>query len=259
MRVAESIKELRRICQYTRDSDYGGRPWPERNLTRPLSIYITKFFLILGVSANQAGLIGLIITIIGGALMISPNPSYWLIGIILLLLCEVIGAVDGEIARYTRSASTRGAFWNAIPEQFVALYTPICMAFGLYNLFHSVYPLIIGFIAVISISVSTFTILLPYPILRDKGLLAGAISGDKAVREGGDTGLIIKYGHFFNHFTIFLIIFLIGTIVDCFVSPFTIGTLSFNIRYILFALYTLVWLLSAIRNIYLPLRAGVSL
>ena len=259
MKVTESIAELRRICQYSRSNNYGKRPWPERNLTRPISIYLTKLFLVMGISANQASLIGLIIAVIGGAFLTFPSPAYWLIGIVLLLLCEVIGMVDGEIARYTKSASPTGAYWNSIPEQFVSLYTPICMSFGLYSVFHSIYPFIFGFVAVISISLNTFAILLPYPILRDKGLPSEALGSDKAGRLEGNTSIIIKYGRFFNHFTILLLVFLVGTILDYFISPLVIGALSFNARYILFAIYTLVWLASAVRNVYLPLRTGVTL
>ena len=259
MRVTESIKELRQICQRSRGESGYRMPWPERNLQRPISIYLTKLFLQIGISANQTSLIGFIITIVGGVFLTFPSPMYWFIGIALLLFCEIIGMVDGEIARYNKSASPKGAFWNSIPEQFVALYTPICISFGLYNLFQSIYPLIFGFVAVISISLSTFAILLPYPILRDKGLLSGALSRDKATKSEGNTSIIIRYGRFFNHFTILLLIFLIGTIIDYFISPFIVGTLFFDARYIFFAIYTLVWLVGAIRNIYLPLRTGVNL
>ena len=56
-----------------------------------------------------------------------------------------------------------------------------------------------------------------------------------------------------------LLAFLVCTIVDCFISPFNIGSLSFNARYIYFIIYTLALLANAIRNIYLPLRGGLRL
>ncbi len=259
MRVTESIKELRQICQYSRDNDYGKRPWPERKLQRPVSIYFTKLFLEIGISANQASLIHFIFIVAGGAFLTFPSPKYWFIGIALLWLCMIIGVVDGEIARYNKSASPKGAFCNSMPEQFGWLYIPICISFGIYGMFHNIYPFIFGFVAVISISLTTSALFLPYSILRDKGLLSEALGSDKATKPEGHTSIIIRYGRFFNHFTILLFVFLISTIVDCFISPFTIGSLSFNARYIGFIIYALVWLASAIRNIYLPLHTGLKL
>lgn len=259
MRVTESIKQLRQICQRSREETGYRMPWVERNFGRKISIYLTKLFLQIGFSANQVSFIGFVLTVAGGVLLIFPGSGYWLIGIALLLLCEVLGMVDGEVARYTKTASPTGAFWNVMPEQFSWLYTPICISFGIYHTFHSIYPLVLGFLAVMSFSLTGFALLLPYPILREKGLLSEALATSKATRSEEHTSIIIRYGRLLNHFTVLLLTFLTCTITDFFISPFTIGFLSFNARYICFIFFTAVLLASAIWNIYPILRGETKL
>ena len=259
MAATESIKELRRICQAGRENEFYRMPWIEKNVFRKISIYLTKLFLIIGTSANQVSFIGFVITVLAGIFLLFPEPKYWFIGIALLMVCEVIGVADGEVARYKKAASLKGAFWNSMPEQFTWLYTPICISFGLYNIFQNIYPLIFGFLAIISISLTTYALFLPYPILREKGLLSEALSPKKPAGSEEQVTKIIKYGQFLNHFAILLFAFLISTLVDYFISPFSVGSLSFNVRYVCFISYTLLWLASAIRNVYLPLHSGVRL
>lgn len=255
MPVTESIAELRRICQYTRYDDYGKIGWPEK-IFRSISIYFTKLFLQIGISANQASLIGLLITIIGGAFLLFPSPGYWLIGIALLLLYQVTCLVDGEIARYNKTASPKGAFCNSMPEQFSLLYIPICISFGIYNSFHSIYPFIIGFLVVTALYISSYLIPLTYKLLHERGLLAEVVSSNQAARS--QEHIIIRYARIFNHEVIMLLAFLVSTIVDFFISPFAIGSLSFNARYISFIAYTLLWLAGAIRNIYLLFHSRLT-
>jgi len=260
MRVTESIAELRRICHYSREADGTYRmSWWDREIAG-VAVYLTKLFLEMGLSANQVSFIGLVITVIGGAFLVFPSPGYWLIGIALLGLYQILGHVDGGVARYNKTASTKGAFWNAIPEQFVWLYTPICISFGIYNTVHRIDPFIIGFLAVLSLSLSSFVILVAYPILRGKGLLAEALATGKAANSDEHISTIIKYGRLlFGNFMNLFLWLLIATIVDCLVSPFTVGALVFNARYICFIMYSMVWLVGAIWNISISLRSGLRL
>ena len=261
MRVKESIEELRQICQRSRDDAYDKRPWPERRFARPLSIYFTRLFLELGISANQASLIGLILILIGGALLILPNPSYWIIGISTLLLSEVVGNVDGEIARYSKKSSTKGAFWNAIPEYFVLLYVPACMSFGLYNALDDILPLAFGFLAVVALSMTSHALLVPYPILREKDQLSRLLDEDDKSKseDGPSTGFLKRYRHFVNHLTIVFFVFLVCSAADCAMGPFAVGTVSLNARYVCLMVYTAAWVSGAIWNIYVPLRRGIEL
>ena len=260
MRVKESIAELTQICIYSRETDSTYRlSWGDKIIGR-IAVYFIKLFLEIGISANQATSIGLVITVIGGVFLAFSGPGYWFIGIALLWLWVILGSVDGGIARYNKTASAKGAFWNAIAEQFAYLYRPICISFGIYGTVHNIYPFILGFLAVMAIWLTTSAQLLPYPLLREKRLLSEALATNKTESEG-QASIIIKYGRllFSRNLMILLLWFLLATIIDCFISPFTIGSLIFNARYICFIMYVAVWVASAIRNIYFQLRSGVTL
>jgi len=194
MPVTESIKELRRICQQSREEQFYHMPWVERNFARRISIYLTKLFLEIGISANQATSIGFIIMITGGVFLLFPSPIYWFIGIALLVLYIILASVDGEIARYNKTASPEGAFWGSIPERFFVVYIPICISFGIYHTLHSIFPFIFGFLAAMSYYLSACAILLPYPILLEKGLLSEALGTAKTAKSGERRSIIVRWG-----------------------------------------------------------------
>lgn len=258
MRVKESIAELRRICQYAR-YDEQMPPWPERILIRSISIYFTKLFLEIGISANQATSFSLIIGIIGGLFFIFPDPRYWFIGIALLGVHMILDRVDGEIARFNKTASLEGTLWDKLAKLCVRLCTLICVSFGVYNTLHSIYPILVGFVGVMALYLSTNAILLPYPILYAKGLLSGATSSAQTAKSQEQTNIIVRYGRLLFDFPLIWLLGLLlcSVIVDSFISPFTIGSLSFNARYICLIIYTLSCLAGAIRDIYLTLHDGV--
>ncbi len=69
--------------------------------------------------------------------------------------------------------------------------------------------------------------------------------------------MIVRYGRvLFGSFFGFLSALLVFTIVDCFISPFAIGALSFNARYIYLIIYALAWLGGAIMNTRHSFRTG---
>ena len=259
MRVPESIAELRRICHFSREADSSYRnSWWDRQIN-VVAVYFTKLFLVMGLSANQVSLVGLITLIIGGAFLIFPTPLYWLIGAGLLGLYQIIGHADGGVARYRKTASVKGAFWNTVPEQLSWLYVPACVSLGIYNAVGGIYPFIFGFLSVLSLSLSSSVILVAYPILRDKGLLAEAITATKATEPTEKPSAVIKWSRLlFGNFSSVVLWLLLATIADYFISPFAVGPIAANVRFVVLAGYTVFWLASAVRNISLPLVYVVS-
>lgn len=149
-RGSESIKELRKICQESRYKSEGGMPWFERNFYRRFSIYFTKIFLKIGISANQATLLSLISALLGGLFLIfATNILYLLISALFLILCLVLDRVDGETARYTKSSSKFGKHFDFMVGTFVHAYILACMTFGAYLALHDFVIFAFGFLAVI--------------------------------------------------------------------------------------------------------------
>ena len=105
--MAESIKELRRICQEpTKNTD----SWYYRNFPRRISIYFTKILLITGFTANQVTVLALAMSIISGILLSFGDPFHSVIGALLFQVRNILDCVDGEIARYRGSASISGEY-----------------------------------------------------------------------------------------------------------------------------------------------------
>jgi len=173
--MGKSIKELRTICQESRYENDGGMPWFERNFYRRFSIYFTKICLKIGISANQATLLSLISALVGGFFLIfANNILYLIISALFIILCLVLDRVDGEIARYNKSASKFGRYFDFMVGSSAQSYIIICMTFGAYNALYDPTIFAFGFLAVIvpllSV-VSSFFVLYREPILYGEEVL----------------------------------------------------------------------------------------
>lgn len=149
-KVNESITELRKICQNTRNN-FDKRLF--RNNYHLLSIYVTKWAIQLGLSANQMSLISLLFGIIAGLLLIQNNSWIFSLGILFFHIYAIFDFSDGEIARYKKETSLKGAFLDEISGDFVCYFLISCISFGIYNVTHHVWIFIFGFIFVIAMSI----------------------------------------------------------------------------------------------------------
>ncbi len=258
--MIESIDELRRICQ-SREDQFYQMGWVERNILRRVSIYFTKFFLIIGASANQVTSLSFLIAIIGGVFLTFANPIYWIIGALLLLLFTVLDLADGEVARYRGSASPSGAFWDAITGLAIWQYTLACMSFGIYHAVHNITVFIWGFLAIVSLFLYNASALITYPILHEKGLLSKVLASADSTEDNEESFvmLVIRRGRRLLHPYMIAFAIVVLAIIDYFISPIMIGSFSFDARYIYLAIYALATLAGASLRIYSTLRGGVKL
>jgi len=263
--MVESIKELRIICQKSRENEFYYKGWVERNLYRRVSIYFTKLFLKLGISANQTTIMGFLTVVIAGVLFILGKPWYWIIGALLIYLFDVLDRVDGEIARYHKSASTRGEYLDGVVYFLGWPFVLACMSFGLYNSLQHISVFILGFLALVSFLLFYALQWLEYRILHERGLLAQAIRNTGTEKPEGKGSTIINLGRTAFSFYASWITILTVSLVDYFLSPaaggyilFT-GSLVVNARYLYFALYGIGMLVAVITRIVYTIRVGVKL
>lgn len=102
-----SISELRRICQ----KDIKGKDvWTWFEVQRRFSIYFTKMFVVLGVSANRVTLINLCIMLVATSLFFTKSLGGFVVGFLLLQLYFVLDCSDGEVARFFGCAGAKGLF-----------------------------------------------------------------------------------------------------------------------------------------------------
>lgn len=117
------IEDMRRVClQWT--EDLNGEPvvagsWFNRNILRRLSIHVTWMFVALGIRANTATLL-MILAGLAGVVLCIPHAIYMTaLGGLCYFLFDILDAVDGEIARWNKSSSTRGLYLDQISHVLI--------------------------------------------------------------------------------------------------------------------------------------------
>lgn len=260
----ESIKELRAICQTTRESEIYQMNWFDKNVSRRISIYLTRLCLKLGISANQVTLIDFLMVVAAGVFFTFVNPLFWLIGIFFFFLYLVIDCADGEVARYNLAKGKKskapfgvGAILGGIVDWVVWPYLFASMAFGIYNSVGGIIVFAFGFLAAILRVIYIDISLMPYPVLHEKGTLAEAVKEVQGVRLGESK--LLSYGRALFGVRGFLPVILVVTLLDYFIAPFSIGSFTLNARFIyliIFGLAALAGIIVKIRDVF---RHGVRI
>ncbi len=258
--MTESIDELRRICLEGKYSESHRQPWASKHINRRISIYFTRLFLALGVSPNQTTVLSLVAAIGAGAFFTRAAPVYWFAGLFLLHLSLIFDCVDGEIARYRKTASPSGAYLDGIYTFFSLPYLLACMSFGIYHELHSVGVLAVGFLAVIGMSVMTVHQPLVHTISYQQGLTPPAASG-AGVRRTPWPPVLRLYAAgrmlLLNRGLHFVPQFLVATVIDCFVAPFTVFSFDLNARFLCLLVLGLAMAASGVVRARMVVRHGL--
>jgi len=259
MRVKESIKELREICQlpvYQTDSLYG------RIFARKVSIYFTKLLLNTPISGNQTTFLFILIGIVAGAFFTSGNYWHSVIGALVLQLWYIFDCVDGEVARYRKSTSITGRFLDYFSHFIIHPYIFICMSFGVYNLFYDVKVFIFGFSA--ALSTVLYEVIEPCEykaILWEYYKRGSSVSAKRPSLEQLTTETGRRFKTFFNIFIYpqIMNVITVAAIIDRFIPDVVIGSVKFNCMHIVLLFYGLttpfIWIG---RTFYIVLKKRVD-
>ena len=227
----ESIKEMREICQVSRQSAIYQMNWFDYNVLRRISIYLAKFCIKVKWTANSITLVDFLFVLASGVCFISPQPHFWFLGLVLFYLYLQIDCVDGEVARYNEYKGTRapqplgkGSFLGGVVDAFVWPYVFACMSFGLFAATGNLLSFAFGFTAVIMRSLYMDLGLIVYPILHDYDKLATVRKSTETLGEAK----ILSLGRMAFGIQGFLPMLLICILVDwIFVLP-----ISFRLMYV---------------------------
>lgn len=127
--MVESLKELNQICQKPRYRETGN--WMVRNILRDLALPITWLLLHTPVTAHQVTTASLLVVLGGIALFAAKSPGAFFAGVLLLQLWYLLDHVDGQIARYRKTASLSGRFFDFLTHHIV--HACVFFALGLYG------------------------------------------------------------------------------------------------------------------------------
>lgn len=119
----ESIKELRKICKAEEPEHITIRFY------RIFYIYPTKVCLILGLRPNFVTGLSFLMGIIGGYLYL---VQYFLLGSIFFIIFFIFDYVDGAIARYHKSSSEFGAWFDTTCGHLLYPYFFFTLGLGVF-------------------------------------------------------------------------------------------------------------------------------
>ena len=258
--MVEPINELKKICLKGRYDVIHPQTRIEKYLERPISIRFTRLFLILGLSANQATLTSLLLGITAGIFFTKPQPLYWFIGLLILYLVIIFDCVDGEIARYRKKSSSDGRYFDVMVTYFLIPYILACMSFGLYFIIQGLEVFIVGSLAIIGMNLIFVHKPLLHSIRYEQKLpyIAPKIAVGKQYTIIRHAYKLVKIVLVIPDF-VFIPQFLLATILDCFIGPFHIASLTLNTRFLYLVIFAVGIMASAIVRYYAVKRYSLDI
>lgn len=107
-----------------------GRIVPVRKISYIFSIPLIK----CNVTAFQASVLSMLIAILACVMLCIPSFVTQVIGVILVPIWHIFDCVDGNIARYTKTASDFGSAVDAICGYFIGAFLPLALGVAGYNI-----------------------------------------------------------------------------------------------------------------------------
>ena len=121
-----NIKELKKICQPK------GGFWLARNIYRPISVWITYLVVKTPLNANMISVIGALFLVAGALFLVSLNRNLYFVSAIFLQLSVLLDHVDGEVARYWKSAGYGGKYMDLLGHTIGMPILFICLGLNIY-------------------------------------------------------------------------------------------------------------------------------
>ena len=142
----ESIAELKRICRRENYEDNK----KTMLLAARVSIYFTKLFLSMNLSANQVTYIFISLGILSAAAFLGHGLKWLIAGYMLHRLHVICDVSDGEVARYRKTFSAQGAYLDYLAHYLIYALILFSIATRLYIDTGQVSALFTGFILVLA-------------------------------------------------------------------------------------------------------------
>ena len=120
--------ELKAQCLKPGSDLYGN--WMARRIARPLALRVTWLAVRLGLSANQVTLIALVVGCLAAAAMAAGTCQGLVGAAVLLQIWYLLDHVDGQLARYTGTASLAGAFFDFVMHYVVHMALGFALGLG---------------------------------------------------------------------------------------------------------------------------------
>ncbi len=121
-----------------------------RTINRPISLFMTRFLLPLGIPPNPLSIICLAIGLASGWLIAQGGYPHLLAGAFLFEFASIFDGCDGEVARLTLRISKFGGFLDMVGDAVIFVLFFLCLPIGLYRSSHRPVWLVLGVLALLS-------------------------------------------------------------------------------------------------------------
>ncbi len=128
MKIKETIPELRQLLQEPRKAV---DTWYGRYVMRAASIYVTRLAVQRGFTPNQVTAVSLIVGLLSA---LAFSCRLWFLGIVLINGWYLLDHVDGEVARYTKTSSHSGFFFDTVINYIIEPFLFLGIGIGLSGL-----------------------------------------------------------------------------------------------------------------------------
>ncbi|MDP3920175.1 MAG: CDP-alcohol phosphatidyltransferase family protein [Candidatus Omnitrophota bacterium] len=188
--MVESLKELSRVCQKPRYKKDGN--WMVRHFLRDWALPVTWLLLHTSVTANQVTTVSLIVGLSGLMLFAKTSPALFFLGALLVQLWYFLDHVDGQIARYRKTASLTGRFFDFVTHHIIHGVLFFSLGYYCFKMTDNSFFLFWGFSA--SLAMMVFNLLhdTKYKTFFERLVtfrqvsIAGSKAGEKAECESAD-------------------------------------------------------------------------
>ncbi len=147
--MVESFKELNQLCQKPDYKTKGN--WYVRTILREAALPMTWLLLHTPVTANQVTLISLFVSFLGMFFLAVSGEAAFLTGVLLVQLWYYLDHVDGQIARYRKTACLTGRFLDFLTHHIVHTTLFFALGFYCYAVTASVVFIVWGFFSALAI------------------------------------------------------------------------------------------------------------
>lgn len=124
-----TLAQLRAVVQKRRHREIGN--WPARRIARPLAVYGTWAAVRLGATAHQITAAALLAGLAGAAAIATGERWGSVAGAAFLWVAFWLDHVDGQVARWRRSASLDGVYFDYLMHHAQNMAVGFALGFGL--------------------------------------------------------------------------------------------------------------------------------
>jgi CDP-L-myo-inositol myo-inositolphosphotransferase len=121
-----------------------------RYINRPISLFMTRFFLRLGITPNPLSIICLAIGLASGWIIAQGGYLHFLVGSFLFEFASIFDGCDGEVARLTFRTSKFGGFLDMVGDAVIFVLFFLSLPVGLFRSSHRPVWLVLGVLALLS-------------------------------------------------------------------------------------------------------------